>query len=189
MHESEFLIVGAGIVGLTIAQALVDRGATKVTVIEKERGLGFHASGRNSGVLHAGIYYPPNTLKARLCLQGNLLMQDYCLKKGLPLIKSGKVIVARNASELTTLFSLYERAKENGASVELLDEAALAKLEPNAKTYQQALRSHYTAVVDNKAILNALHQDLIQSNRVQCLFGAKLLTLFDEFTAQTSVGK
>lgn len=189
MHESEFLIVGAGIVGLALAKVLVEQGAAKVLILEKESGLGFHASGRNSGVLHAGIYYPPHTLKAQLCLKGNLLLQDYCARNHLPLLKTGKVIVARNAEELPVLLQLYERAQQNGAKVEMIDEAQLARIEPNAKTYQQALYSHYTAVVDNKAILAALQEELIQSKRVTFLFNTKLQTLDDEFTANTSRGK
>ncbi len=188
MKETDYLIVGAGIVGLTIARELLERGAEKIIILEKEEGLGFHASGRNSGVLHAGIYYPPNTLKAQLCLKGNLLMQEYCLQKNLPLMRAGKVIVARDESELPTLLQLHDRAIENGAKVDLLDEQQLAEKEPNAKTYKKALYSHYTAMVDNKAILNALQQDLLQSVRVQLLFGSPLQSLKDEFTAITPQG-
>jgi L-2-hydroxyglutarate oxidase LhgO len=188
MYEAEFLIVGAGIVGLTLARELIAQGAEKIIIVEKEIGLGFHASGRNSGVLHAGIYYPPQTLKAQLCLKGNLLMQAYCEEKKLPLMRAGKVIVARNAAELPSLLQLYDRAKENGAKVEMLDEQQLAEKEPNAKTYQKALYSHYTAMVDNKAILNSLERDLLQTKRVELLFATKLENLTDEFTAKTSQG-
>ena len=188
MQQTEFLIIGAGIVGLTLARELLKNGADKIIIIEKEPVLGAHASGRNSGVLHAGIYYPPNTLKAQLCLKGNLLLQAYCEQKQLPLIKSGKVIVARTAEELPTLMQLYERAKQNGAKVEIIDEQQLATIEPNAKTHKIALYSHYTALVDNKAILNALMQDLLQSGKVEILFNTKLEKLNDDFTAQTSQG-
>ncbi|RDI45135.1 L-2-hydroxyglutarate oxidase [Aquicella lusitana] len=188
MHESEFLIVGAGIVGLALARELIEQGAERIIILEKESGLGFHASGRNSGVLHAGIYYPPNTLKAQLCLKGNLLLQDYCQQKGLPLVKAGKVIVARDESELPTLLQLHDRAKENGAWVEMVDEKQLASIEPNAKTVKQALYSHYTALIDNKAILNSLQQDLMQSRRVKFLFSAAFKSLKDEFTATTTKG-
>ena len=188
MQESEFLIVGAGIIGLTLARELIAQGAQKIIILEKEPGLGFHASGRNSGVLHAGIYYPPNTLKAQLCLKGNLLLQEYCQQKGLPLLKTGKVIVARDESELPTLLQLHDRAKQNGASVEIIDEKELTKIEPNAKTFQKALFSHYTAMVDNKAILSSLQQDLLQTNRVEFIFNTELKTLHDEFTAKTTSG-
>ncbi len=189
MHEAEFLIVGAGIVGLTLARELLEQGADKITIMEKEAGLGFHASGRNSGVLHAGIYYPSHTLKAQLCLKGNLLLQEYCMQKGLPLLKAGKVIVARNQNELPTLLHLHDQAKENGAKVELIDEIQLASIEPNAKTFQKALYSHYTAMVDNKAILHSLYQDLIQTQRVTFLFNAELKKMKNEFIAQSSQGE
>lgn len=189
MLDSPILIVGAGIVGLTLAKELLEHGVEKIIIIEKEAHLGLHASGRNSGVLHAGIYYPPKTLKAQLCLKGNLMLQEYCLQKNLPLMKSGKVIVARNEAELFTLHELYERAKENGAKVDLMDEHQLTNVEPNAKTFKKALFSHYTAMVDNKAILMALQQDLLQSRRVDILFDTAFTSLHNEFIADTTRGK
>jgi L-2-hydroxyglutarate oxidase LhgO len=186
VYESEFLIVGAGIVGLTLAKEMVAQGADNIIIIEKEAGLGFHASGRNSGVLHAGIYYPPHTLKAQLCLKGNLLLQEYCKQNNLPLKNAGKVIVAREAAELPTLHQLYHRAKENGARVDLIDENDLASIEPNAKTHAQAIFSHQTAMIDNKAILAALEHDLLASKRVTFLFNTQLKSLKDEFTAITT---
>lgn len=188
MQEAEFLIVGAGIVGLTLARELLARGADKIILIEKESGLGFHASGRNSGVLHAGIYYPPETLKAKLCLQGNLMMQDFCREHQLPLVNAGKVIVARDESEIPTLETLYQRSCQNGAKVEMIDEQQLASIEPNAKTTHKALYSHYTAMVDNKAILHALEKELLASHRVQLLYQTKFLSIKNDFTAVTSRG-
>ena len=188
MHETEILIVGAGIVGLTIARELLQHGADRITIIEKEPELGLHASGRNSGVLHAGIYYPPETLKAKLCLKGNLMMQAYCQQHGLPLINSGKVIVARTEDELPTLKQLYHRAKENGVKVDLIDENELAKIEPYARTVRHALYSHHTALIDNKAILAALKNELLQSGRVTIQFNTCMQGLDGEFTALTSTG-
>jgi (S)-2-hydroxyglutarate dehydrogenase len=188
MHQTEFLIVGAGIVGLTLAKELIEQGAESILIIEKEADLGFHASGRNSGVLHAGIYYPPNTLKAQLCLKGNLMLQDYCLQKNLPLMKAGKVIVAKDETELVTLENLYHRAQENGAKVDLIDEHQLAQYEPNAKTFKKALYSHYTAMVDNKAILSSLQKDLLETKRVKILFNTAFKTVKSEFVAVTSQG-
>ena len=186
MQETEFLIIGAGIVGLTIAKELIAKGADKIIIMEKEATLGMHASGRNSGVLHAGIYYPPETLKAKLCLKGNLLMQEYCRENNLSLIKTGKVIVARNEQELPILQNLFHRSQQNGAKVEMIDEQQLSKIEPNAKTYQQALYSHYTAVVDNKQILHALEQELLRSQKVTFAFNHQFKGLKSEFIANTS---
>lgn len=189
IDEADYLIIGAGIVGLAIARALVQSGVDRITVIEKEAELGLHASGRNSGVLHAAIYYPPNTLKAELCLKGNLLLQDYCKKYQLPLIHSGKVIVARDETEVETLKQLYERAQKNGAKVELIDEKQLIEIEPNAKTCGTALYSHYTALVDNKAILKAIYHELLATNKVKFLFSTAFKKVANESEILTSHGK
>jgi len=88
------LIVGGGITGLTIARELLKKGVEDIVIIEKENSLGAHASGRNSGVLHAGIYYSPGTYKARFCVEGNHLMKEYCRENELTVKETGKVIVA-----------------------------------------------------------------------------------------------
>jgi L-2-hydroxyglutarate oxidase LhgO len=93
-------------------------------VMEKEPAPGWHASGRNSGVLHAGVYYKAGTLKARLCVEGNRRMREYCLAKRIPLNQNGKVIVARNPEELQSLRELYVRAQSNGVCAELVDTLA-----------------------------------------------------------------
>jgi len=187
--KAEILIVGAGIIGLTIARELVRTGHGDIVIIEKEPELGVHASGRNSGVLHAGIYYSPDSLKARSCLNGNFLMRSYCKEKGLPLLESGKVIVTRTAAELPVLDELERRASANGAKVEMIDERQLAQIEPNAKTVERALFSHYTAVVDPKAVLKSLKNDLVSSGRVRFHMGCRLTGLKGSSTAQTSMGE
>ena len=156
MDRADILIAGAGIIGLTIARELAQAGFGDIVIIEKEPELGRHASGRNSGVLHAGSYYAPDSLKARSCLNGNFLMRAWCRERGLPLAENGKVIVTRSAEELPVLEELYRRATANGAKVELIDERQLAAIEPNARTVERALFSHYTAVVDPKAVLDSL---------------------------------
>src|SRR3990170_1177364 len=128
------LICGAGIIGLTIARELVKKGYENIIIIEKEDSIGRHASGRNSGVLHAGIYYAPDSMKARSCLSGNRLMRAYCKERGLSVRESGKVIVARTEAEQPTLEELHRRATANGARVEFVDEKQLADLEPCART-------------------------------------------------------
>ena len=175
MITASILICGAGIVGLTVARDLVAAGYDDILIIDKEPEAGRHASGRNSGVLHAGIYYAPGSLRAQSCLQGNLRMKQYCEERGLPLLKTGKVIVARDESELPTLRELYTRATQNGAKVDLIDDAQLAEIEPNAKSAGQALFSHYTAVVDPKAILKSIQQELLDSGKVRLVFGTRFL--------------
>lgn len=176
MYTADIVICGAGILGLTIARELVASGAESIIIFDKEDGLGYHASGRNSGVLHAGIYYDPGTMKAKMCLTGNQRMQAYCEERNLPLFKSGKVIVTRDASELDTLDELERRAKANGGTVSMIDEKQLAEIEPNAKTCERALHSPLTAVVDPKAILQAMREELESSGKVRFFFDTRFLS-------------
>jgi len=187
-EKTEILIVGAGIVGLTLARELVARNCEDITIIEKEPKLGLHASGRNSGVLHAGIYYAPDSLKAQLCLQGNFLMREYCKEKGLPVLEKGKVIVTRNESEISVLEELFRRAETNGAKVEMIDEAQLKEIEPNARTTGKAIFSHYTAQVDPKAVLEAIRKELVNSGKVKIVTSCLLKGLVGSHTAVTSRG-
>ncbi|MBI9080187.1 MAG: L-2-hydroxyglutarate oxidase [Pseudodesulfovibrio sp.] len=176
MYSANTVICGAGILGLTIARELVKSGHKDIIIFDKEAGPGFHASGRNSGVLHAGIYYDPGTLKAKMCLKGNQRMQKYCETNNLPLFKSGKVIVAREDNELATLDELEKRATANGGTVEMIDQTRLAQIEPNAKTVEKALYSPLTAVVDPKSILKKMHEELESSGKVRFFFNTKFLS-------------
>ena len=175
MYSADVVICGAGIIGLTIARRLLASGARDIIIFDKEERPGVHASGRNSGVLHAGIYYDPGTLKAKMCLDGNLRMQAYCEEKGLPLFKSGKVIVARDESELDTLDELKRRAEANGATVEMLDMQQLSEIEPNAKTVERALHSPLTSVVDPVKIVAAMREELETSGKVRFFFDTRFL--------------
>jgi len=186
---ADILIVGGGIMGLTIARELVQSGYEGIVVIDKETTLGKHASGRNSGVLHAGIYYTPGSLKARSCLNGNLLMREYCKEKGLPLLESGKVIVTRSDKEIPILRELYQRARANGAKVDMIDEHQLQEIEPYAKTVQNALYSHYTAVVDPKKVVASLQEDLAASGKVKLFVDCGFTGVKGSETAVTTQGK
>ena len=188
IQSADILIVGAGIIGLTIAKELVRQGWENIVIIDKESDTGKHASGRNSGVLHAGIYYAPDSMKAKSCLNGNLLMRRYCRENGLPILETGKVVVARNDSELPVLQTLYERAVANGAKVDLLTPRELTSIEPNAKTVSTALYSHFTAVVDPKKVLSRLKEDLESSKKVRFEFHCAFLALSGSRTARTSRG-
>ena len=90
----DILIIGCGITGLTIARELTERNFENIIIIDKESHIGSHASGRNSGVLHSGVYYSAGSLKARFCVEGNRLMKEYCIENNLPIKNIGKVIVA-----------------------------------------------------------------------------------------------
>ena len=160
--KCDFLVIGAGVIGVSIARELRRRYHAKVVVIEKETAAGQHASGRNSGVLHAGVYYKAGTLKARLCIEGNRRMREYCGLKGIPLNDNGKVIVARTAAELPALHELHARSLANGVRVDLVDEQALKEIEPCAKTVGQALYVKDTAVVNPQRVMAAIVADAIQ---------------------------
>jgi (S)-2-hydroxyglutarate dehydrogenase len=187
--RAQILIVGGGIIGLTLARELSTRGRSDILVIEKEDDLGRHASGRNSGVLHAGIYYAPDSLKARSCLSGNKLMSAYCKERGLPVLEAGKVIVARSEEELPTLEELHRRATANGARVEFIDEKQLAEIEPMARTAGRALLSRDTATVDPKLVLRTLRADLEAGGRVRLVTGCRFLGLQGPTVAETSLGR
>ncbi len=187
--RTDVLVVGAGIVGLTVARELVLGGHGEVMVLEKEPELGRHASGRNSGVLHAGIYYSEGSLRARFCLAGNRLMRAYCREKGLPLLEAGKVIVARGEDELPVLEELRRRAIANGARVEMVDEAQLADIEPLARTAGRALFSPETAVIEPLAVLNAIATDLAATGRCRLVTGCRFLGLAGSGAAITTEGR
>ncbi|MEZ0371128.1 MAG: L-2-hydroxyglutarate oxidase, partial [Candidatus Sericytochromatia bacterium] len=157
----ELLIIGAGITGLALAwrfrQLYPD---ASVSVIDKEPDVAMHASGRNSGVLHAGFYYSSDSLKARLCRQGNAQLQAFCREHELKLKVCGKLVVTRDASELPRLQRLYHQGLANGVEVQLIDEAEVRELEPNARTHGQALLSPNTASVDPIEICQFLKREL-----------------------------
>ncbi len=186
--RADVVVVGGGIVGLTVARELVAAGRSDVLVLEKEPALGRHASGRNSGVLHAGVYYAPDSAKARTCLAGNKLMRAYCREKGLPLLEAGKVIVARTEREIPALEELHRRASANGARVRFLDEKELAEVEPEARTAGKALHSLDTAVVDPKAVLASLRADLEASGKVRLALGCRFVGLAAPEVARTTAG-
>ncbi|MCX8123365.1 MAG: L-2-hydroxyglutarate oxidase [Spirochaetes bacterium] len=179
--ETDYCIIGAGVVGLAIARELSLKKKKKIIVCEKEALAGCHASGRNSGVLHAGIYYSTGSMKAHTCVEGNRLMKSFCRSKGVKVNETGKVIVAKNEAQLPTLHLLYERARNNGVQVQLINVKQLAAIEPCAKTYNEALFSPQTAVVDPKAVMQALYEDCAQRG-VTVLFNTPFFCFDDSAT-------
>ncbi|MFB1049127.1 L-2-hydroxyglutarate oxidase [Streptomyces chrestomyceticus] len=131
VYDCDVLVIGAGIVGLSTAYAITRAApGTRVVVLEKEPGPARHQTGRNSGVIHSGIYYPPGSLKARFALQGSAEMIKFCLDHGIPHEVTGKLIVATDRSELPRLHSLIQRGREHGIPVRELGPAQLATYEP-----------------------------------------------------------
>jgi L-2-hydroxyglutarate oxidase LhgO len=161
-QSCDVLIIGAGVVGLAIGISLLESSPSlKVIVAEKEKGLGAHASGRNSGVLHAGFYYSPDSLKAKFCREGNFELRKLAEKYEIPVREVGKVVVTRNLEELERLDLLYERGVKNGVDLEILDGSLLSKYEPLAVTHEKFLWSPTTAVSHSKSIIFALCQEFI----------------------------
>ena len=128
----DFAVVGGGIVGLATAMTLLaERPGASVIVLEKENDVARHQTGHNSGVIHAGIYYAPGSLKATLCRAGAQWTRDFCDEHGIGYRNTGKLIVATNEAELGRMHALYERALLNELDVELIDAAELRRREPN----------------------------------------------------------
>jgi len=163
-HTCEVLIVGGGMVGLSLAHQLLERGlASAITVLEKEPELGRHSSGRNSGVLHAGLYYKPGSIKAQVCVSGARRLRQWVEERGLPLNPCGKVIVPPRAELDAQLDVLAERGTANGARVEFWDEAQLRELIPEARSASgRALWSPNTAVVKPITVVRRLQEELRQ---------------------------
>ncbi|MBO9536974.1 L-2-hydroxyglutarate oxidase [Herbaspirillum sp.] len=160
--RADFLIIGAGIVGLTIGRELKLRFPRQsVLVLEKERAPGLHSSGRNSGVLHSGIYYPPGSLKAQVCRQGAIEMAAYHEEHGLPLRRLGKILVAGNEFDAPQLDLLADRARQHGIPIETLDAAQLAELEPETRSVNgRALLVPSTSVGSPGAVMQTLLEEV-----------------------------
>ena len=160
MPTTDFLVVGGGIIGIAIARELRRRHPDlAVTVLEKEPACGLHASGRNSGVLHAGFYYTADSLKARFTRDGNRALAAYCDDKGLPINRCGKLVVARTAADHPQMDELLRRGAANGVELESITEADAKRIEPRVKTCERAIWSPRTATADPGAVLAALRGD------------------------------
>jgi (S)-2-hydroxyglutarate dehydrogenase len=161
INQCDFLIIGAGILGLTMAREILRRYPTvAISILEKEYDVAQHASGRNSGVLHAGFYYSSNSFKAKFTSEGNKALRKYCLENKIYINECKKVVVAHDEFELKTLFELERRGIENGSEVYLVDEKQLADIEPNAVTFGKALYSPRTGTVDPAAICRVMRAEL-----------------------------
>lgn len=155
----ECVVVGAGVVGLAIARAMALKGH-EVVVLETESAFGTHTSSRNSEVIHAGIYYPTNSLKARTCVSGNALLYDYCRQRGVAFNKTGKLIVATNSEQLDVLDAYLVQGRVNGVDdLELISQNTLHQLEPEVRGVA-ALKSPSTGVVDSHGLMLSLLGDL-----------------------------
>ncbi len=177
METFDYLIVGAGIVGLTTAWELKRRDPnTRILILEKEPRVGVHASGRNSGVLHSGIYYGADTLKAKVCATGAARMREFAAEHGIPCQRSGKVIVATNSKDLITIERLLKNARDNHIRAEKLDADTIRSIEPHAYPYEAGIYSPDTAVIDSLGVVEKL-RDLLSSHGVTLRYGQNVTTV------------
>ncbi|WP_107775141.1 L-2-hydroxyglutarate oxidase [Nocardioides sediminis] len=159
MSETSFAVIGGGILGAAVAHRLLETGtADRVTVLEKEDALAQHQTGRNSGVVHAGLYYPPGSLKARLCRSGVGLLRDFCVEHDIAYREIGKVLVALDDHEASRLADIESRARANGVpGVRAIGQEELHELEPHVRGVA-GLHSPTTAIVDYPAVTRRLAQ-------------------------------
>jgi len=153
----DIAIVGGGVIGLATAHQILKRQpGLQVVVLEKESAVATHASTRNSGVLHAGFYYSPDSMKASLTARGNTMLREFCHENGVPVLACGKVVLALDSAQEVALNELHRRGIANGVDVRLIDSAELARLEPLAARAEVALWSPNTAVADPNLVAEAL---------------------------------
>ena len=153
----DLVVIGAGIIGLSTAiSALEFNSSYKVMILEKEECIAVHGSGRNSGVVHAGFYYSPDSLKAQFCRVGNQEIKKFARQHNLPINRCGKVVVTKNDDEDIRVETLFNRGVCNGVDLELLPGADLPRFEPTAKTNNLFVWSPQTAILDPKLLLKAM---------------------------------
>ena len=168
MDEVECIVAGAGVIGLAVARALALAGH-EVIVLDAANGIGTETSSRNSEVIHAGIYYPANSLMARFCVAGRRMLYTYCREKSVPHRNCGKLIVATNAEEDAMLSGIQRRAEANGVEgMRVLTAAEAIAMEPNLRC-TSALHSPATGIIDSHAYMLALQGDA-ENAGAACVF-------------------
>ncbi len=188
----DYLIIGAGIIGLNIAKNLKERfPESKILVLEKEKEVALHSSGRNSGVLHAGFYYTADSLKAKFTKEGNAALKEFCKNRGLKVNECQKVVVAQNESELKGLEELKRRGDVNGVELIWLDEKRLEELYPNVRTHEKALLCPSTATVNPSEVTREFAKvckeigvELILDCKYESSEGNKIITSKGEFISK-----
>jgi L-2-hydroxyglutarate oxidase len=176
-NNYDIVIVGAGILGLSVAREILStKPKLKICILEKETGLGYHSSGRNSGILHSGIYYPEKSLKAKFCADGAKMLADFCDEFKLPIERIGKVILPTQIEDDPTLEILMERGRLNGVNAKILDSNELSKVEPLARSItNRAVHVPSCAVVDPKTILETLAK-LLTDQGASLIYNAEFVS-------------
>ena len=165
----DLLVIGGGIIGINVAREFKRRHPdASVHVLDKEATGTEHSSGRNSGVLHAGFYYTADSHKAAMCREGNALLTAYCLERGLPINRCGKLVVTRSEAELESLDELKRRGDANGVELQVVTVEEARSIEPRAKTVERALFSMKNCTgVRSSLIGRAIRNGVVE--RVSCL--------------------
>jgi L-2-hydroxyglutarate oxidase len=175
----DFAIIGAGIVGLAAAREILRaRPRSSIIILEKERAVAWHQTGHNSGVIHAGIYYAPGSLKARLCREGAAATKAFCTEQGIKFETCGKLLVATNDGERIHMDALFERAKQNGIEALRIDRAGLMRLEPNI-TGVGALGIPSTGIVDYRMVASAFAQ-IVTAQGADLQLGAEVISIRED---------
>ncbi|WP_374946225.1 L-2-hydroxyglutarate oxidase, partial [Agreia sp.] len=183
------IVIGGGIVGLAVAE-LLSRSEHSVTVLEKEGAWAAHQTGHNSGVIHAGPYYVPGSLKARMCRAGNRSMVEFAEQNDIPYAVGGKLIVAVGESEIPRLEKLHERALANGANARMISASEAHEYEPHVNTVR-ALRVEDTGIIDYSMVSRRL-AELAQANGAVLVRNAEvsaIRTVGDEVAVSYSGGE
>jgi L-2-hydroxyglutarate oxidase len=181
----DFIVVGGGILGMSTAWQLQKKYPEKtVLVLEKESGAAQHQTGHNSGVIHAGVYYKPGSLKARFCKEGNKATKQFCQEHEIPFDECGKLLVATNAKELERMQALVTRCADNGIEIEVLDQEQLKQREPNV-TGVGAIFVPSTGIVNYARITNKM-AELLEQNDGAVLFDTEVTGL-EEFADRVTV--
>jgi L-2-hydroxyglutarate oxidase len=186
----DVIVIGAGLVGLSTAMALLgERPALRVAVLEKEQAVGIHQSGHNSGVIHAGLYYKPGSLKARFCREGRQALAEFADARQIPYRLTGKLVVATDSGELSRLDDLAERGRANGLAVRELGPAEFAEIEPGVRGIR-ALHIPESGVIDYRKVSCAYAEDVeSRGGAVLCGHGVRELNRTgDGWTAETAAG-
>ncbi len=159
--SADLAVVGAGILGIAVAREALRRfPGIEVAVLEKEASVAAHQTGHSSGVIHAGVYYAPGSLKAKLCVEGSRAMYAYCDEHGIPYDRCGKVVVATDEGEVERLEELFFRSKQNGVpDVRLLDQDELGEVEPLVRGIR-ALHSPATGIVDFRRVAQTMAEEI-----------------------------
>ncbi len=186
MITADFLVIGGGIIGISVARELKRRYSdSSVLLIEKETSCGEHASGRNSGVLHAGFYYTADSLKARFTVEGNRHLSEYCEDKNIPINRCGKLVVASSHSEHAALDELLRRGERNGVRLESITAKEAEEIEPRVRTCERAIFSPATSSVSPVEVVGAMVADA-ENEGIDIRYGAAYLEYKDGCVVTTA---